>query len=75
MSQDGASLGIPADQALETVLGGKPQPKGKTDEEFAAYIRSAPEEPSSEFDYGEASRWLAGRYLTLLKSGVSPQAD
>ena len=59
---DGAYLGVDAERALGTILGGKESPAKEEqmdDTTFAVWLRSAPENPAS---YGETAR-LAGRYL------------
>jgi len=68
---DGAHLGVSAERALATILGGEPSPtkdECMSDEEFAEWIRSAPEK-LGDFDYSEASRWLARYYLLALEDG------
>lgn len=70
---DGAHLGVTAGRALQTILGGTPQPiekERKEQEEFAAWIQSDPhrlEDVHGDDAYTEASRWLAGRYLLILR--------
>lgn len=60
---DGAHLGVSAERALKTVLGGEPSPE--EDEqmgviEFRAYIMQPDQEPH---DYGEAARRAARTIL------------
>lgn len=70
---DGAHLGVSAGRALATILGGESQPadeEQKSQEEFAAWIRSAPEslkDIGGEDRYSEGSRWLARRYLLVME--------
>ena len=70
---DGAHLGISARRALGTILGGSLQPaekERKSKEEFASWIRSAPEsidDINGEDGYSEASRWLARKYLLVME--------
>ena len=72
---DGAHLGVTAGRALGTILGGEPSPTkedGMTHEQFALWIRSAPqalEDMPKDNGYSEASRWLARRFLLLLETG------
>ena len=61
MSTDGAHLGVSAERALETILGGKPSPSDDEQmdaETFRNWIKTADREDS----YGECAR-LAARYL------------
>lgn len=61
MNADGAHLGVDAERALKTILGGEPSP-GQDEqmdaETFRTWIKTADREDS----YGEAAR-LAARYL------------
>lgn len=78
---DGAHLGISASRALETILGGKSQPaqdERLKQEEFTQWIRSAPHEYGDirgEDAYGEASRWLAKRYLLIIEQAPMVTRD
>ena len=61
MSADGAHLGVSAERALETILGGKPSPSDDEQmdaETFRNWIKTADREDS----YGECAR-LCARYL------------
>ena len=73
MQADGAYLSVSAKRAIETILGGKLSPTDEeqmTDEEFAAWIRSA-DSSFNDADYGEAARRLA-RYFLLLMEDEQP---
>ena len=64
---DGAHLGVGAERALETVLGGKEQPRDDermSDEEFAAWIRSA----DKTNEYGETARYAARLIVEFLEA-------
>ena len=68
---DGAHLGVTAEWALATILGGEPSPaedERMTDGEFAEWVRSAPED-FKDADYSEASRRLARYFLLVLEDG------
>jgi hypothetical protein len=61
MSVDGAHMGVSADRALETILGGKPSPSADEQmdaETFRKWILSADNADS----YGEAAR-LGAKYV------------
>lgn len=61
MSADGAHLGVGAERALDTILGGKPSPAEDEQmdaETFRTWIKTAEREDS----YGETAR-LCARYL------------
>lgn len=61
MSTDGAHLGVNAERALDTILGGKPSPAEDEQmdaETFRTWIKTADREDS----YGETAR-LCARYL------------
>lgn len=65
---DGAHLGVGADRALETVLGGKESPaenEGMSVAEMRDWLLSAPRagEPDAMADYGECARAVAGEVL------------
>lgn len=63
MSDDGADLGVSADRALETILGGAPQPeRRRTPDEMRAEILAC-EGPS---DYDGTSRWVARLILEAI---------
>ena len=70
---DGAHLGVTAGRALATIFGGETQPideEQKSKEEFASWIRLAPEsfeDIVGEGGYSEASRWLARKYLLIME--------
>lgn len=78
---DGAHLGVSASRALKTILGGEPSPTedecmGR--EEFASRVRSAPhdlEDIVGEDPYGEASEWLARRYLLIIEQAPAVTRD
>jgi hypothetical protein len=63
MSSDGAHLGVSADRALKTILGGEPSP-GEDEQmsvtEFRDWILQPDQEP---YDYGEAARRCARMIL------------
>lgn len=64
MSDDGADLGVSADRALQTILGGAPQPtRRRTPEEMRAEILAC-EGPS---DYDGTSRWVARLILDAIE--------
>jgi hypothetical protein len=65
---DGAHLGVKADRALNTVLGGAPQPvedEQMTAAEMREWLLSAPRctDPAAMADYGECARSVAGEVL------------
>jgi hypothetical protein len=68
MSADGAHQGISADRAIETIIGGKPEP-GEDEQmslpEFAAYVEAAPDSPG---EYGDCARLVAKLVLRYLLS-------
>lgn len=75
MSNDGAHLGISAERALGTILGGEPSPsedERMTDEQFEAWVRSCPEiiGPSLEDGsaYGDIARLAAKWCLIFLEA-------
>jgi hypothetical protein len=63
MSDDGADLNMPAEQAMHAALGG-PQPERLSDEEFERRIRTA---PAITKDYDAAANYAARLVLEFLE--------
>jgi hypothetical protein len=68
MSDDGAEMGVKADRALATVLGGAEQPATEekmTVEQQRDWLLTAPRctDPDAMLDYGECARSVAGEIL------------
>ena len=74
MSEDGANLGIKPTRALETILGGKEQPKEEekvTREKMLAEIMAVPDSyREAAKDYDSTTLWLAKQFYLLRKEGV-----
>ena len=71
MSSDGAHLGVKADRAMQTIVGGDPEPAEEermTAAQMAEWIRGAVPESAAGpgWDYGECARYAAKLVLDWL---------
>ena len=72
MDSDGANMGVKPARALETILGGKDQPKEEerlSSEGMRSLLLSQPDDYKDiSEDYDSASLWLAKQFFLILES-------